>query len=109
MRFSHEVYGEGFYKFMVEVPRLSKSSDIIPVTVSERLVAKDDYKGRLVGIEGQFRSYNNYTEKGNKLILTVFVRELQFFDNDEEMKNPNRIYLNGFICKRPVYRTTPFG
>lgn len=110
MEFSHEVYGEGFYRFYIDVPRLSKCNDRIPVTISERLTAKDEsLLGKCIEIEGQFRSYNNYSGKGNKLILTVFVRELRFLESVAEIKNPNQIYLNGYICKNPVYRTTPFG
>lgn len=108
--FSHEVYGEGFYSFLLEVPRLSECYDRIPVTISERLINKQQLElGRHVEIEGQFRSYNNYHSEGNKLILTVFAREINFLDEDAVVKNPNQIFLNGFICKKPVYRTTPFG
>jgi len=110
LEFSHEVYGEGFYNFMLEVPRLSESSDIIPVTVSERLIAKDKPEmGDLVGIEGQFRSYNSYNNEGNKLVLTVFAREIEILRDETRVKNPNQIYLNGYVCKKPIYRTTPFG
>lgn len=110
MEFSHEVYGEGFYNFTLEVPRLSESSDIIPVTVSERLIARDKLEiGTFVEIEGQFRSYNSYNNEGNRLLLTVFAREINFLEDETRIKNPNQIYLNGFICKKPVYRTTPFG
>ena len=110
--FSHEVYGEGFYSFSLEVPRLSESNDIINVTVSERLISKDLLEiGKLIEVEGQFRSYNNYNNnsEGSKLILTVFAREINFLEDERKIKNPNQIYLNGFICKKPVYRTTPFG
>ncbi|MDD4189390.1 MAG: single-stranded DNA-binding protein [Eubacteriales bacterium] len=109
--FSHEVYGEGFYNFSVNVTRLSDSFDKIPVLISERLVEKERLKiGTIIELEGQFRSYNNYTgEDGSRLILIVFVRELRFLEDKSEIKNPNQIYLNGYICKKPVYRTTPFG
>jgi len=110
LEFSHEVYGEGFYCFFLEVPRLSNSYDKIPVTVSERLVDKEKLKvGTSIVVDGQFRSYNSYNKEGNKLILTVFAREVTFLDDDTIIKNPNQIFLNGFICKKPVYRTTPFG
>lgn len=108
--FSHEVYGEGFYSFDLEVPRLSENSDIIPVTISERLLVDFDFKiGAKVVVEGQFRSYNNYENAKNKLVLTVFVKEI--FEQNEENSNlnSNEIVLNGFICKKPIYRTTPFG
>lgn len=110
LEFSHEVYGEGFYYFILEVPRLSESYDTIPVTVSERLIARDKLAiGTIIEVEGQFRSYNSYNNEGNRLILTVFAREINILEDEKKIKNPNQIYLNGFICKRPVYRTTPFG
>jgi single-stranded DNA-binding protein len=106
--YSHEMYGEGFYSLMIEVPRLSDTVDYLPVTVSERLLSEADVTiGRDVIIEGQLRSYNKYTDGGNRLILTIFARDISF--SDEKTKNPNQIYLDGFVCKRPVYRTTPFG
>jgi single-stranded DNA-binding protein len=106
--FSHEMYGEGFYTVYLEVPRLSDISDMLPVTISERLVLglNIDIGSKLL-VEGQLRSYNKYQEGSNKLILTVFARNLKIAD--QEVKNPNQIYLDGFICKKPVYRTTPFG
>lgn len=108
-RFSHEVYGEGFYIFDMEVPRLSENSDIIPVTVSERIL-NDDFKiGSTVKIDGQFRSYNNYENEKNKLVLTVFVKDITLVGDEAASYNPNEIVLNGFICKKPIYRTTPFG
>ncbi len=110
MTLSHEVYGEGFYNFMLEVPRLSDISDYIPITISERLIKNVPIKvGNEIEILGQFRSYNNYSEMGNKLILTVFARDIKLLDENKKVKNPNYICLNGFICKKPVYRTTPFG
>ena len=109
-RFSHEVYGEGFYTFDLEVPRLSDNSDIIPVTVSERILTDKYQIGAKIKIDGQFRSYNNYENEKNKLVLTVFVKDIKLFEEGEDEKiNPNEIILNGFICKKPIYRTTPFG
>lgn len=106
--FSHEMYGEGFYTILLEVPRLSDTADNLPITVSERLLAGQNIDiGSAVLIEGQLRSYNKYQDGSNKLILTVFARSLK--TAEEEVKNPNQIYLDGFICKNPVYRTTPFG
>lgn len=110
IEFSHEVYGEGFYYFMLDVPRLSDSCDKIPVTISERLASKDKLEiGTIIEVEGQFRSYNSYNNEGNRLLLTVFARDITFLEDEKKIKNPNQIYLNGFICKRPIYRTTPFG
>ena len=108
--FSHEIFGEGFYMVDVEVARLSESSDVIPVMVSERLLdVNADYKGRNLCVAGQFRSYNRHEEKKNKLVLSVFARELEFMDTIEESAKTNQIYLDGYICKEPVYRKTPLG
>ena len=108
--FSHEIFGEGFYMVDVEVARLSESSDVIPVMVSERLLdVNADYKGRNLCVAGQFRSYNRHEEKKNKLVLSVFAREIEFMDTIEESAKTNQIYLDGYICKEPVYRKTPLG
>ena len=111
--FSHEVYGEGFYNFCVEAPRLSEASDILPVTISERLIDGMDLSpGTLVDIIGQVRSYNNYIQGANKnrLVITVFAREIKIpSEDDASGKNPNNVCLNGFICKKPIFRQTPFG
>ena len=104
--FSHEVYGEGFYEMSVMVKRLSGQGDILPVTISERLIADKDLKiGSTINAIGQFRSYNKLVDGKSRLMLTVFVRELL---DDLYFKNPNTIVLSGYICKPPVYRTTPF-
>ncbi len=108
-QFNHEVYGEGFYKFYIETNRLSNSADILPVTISERLIDNNIIQiGNYVEISGQIRSYNSFSETKNKLILTVFVRDIKVSDYLQN-KNPNQVTLNGYICKKPVYRTTPFG
>ncbi len=106
--FSHEMYGEGFYNVYLEVPRLSDISDALPITISERLMTGVNLEiGNKLVVVGQLRSYNKLMEGSNKLILTIFARDVK--QDDEENKNPNQIYLDGFICKRPIYRTTPFG
>ncbi len=108
--YSHEIFGEGFYMVDVEVERLSDSSDVIPVMVSERLLNVDeDYKGYRIAVTGQFRSYNRHEEKKNRLILSVFAREVEFINEIEESSKSNQIYLDGFICKEPIYRKTPLG
>ena len=108
LEFSHEMYGEGFYSFNIEVMRLSDSVDYLNITVSERLLNGFDLAmGREIIVEGQLRSYNKYLNGSNKLILTVFARNIE--PCIEKSKNPNEIYLDGYICKEPVYRTTPFG
>ena len=114
--FSHEIYGEKFYIFNLEVPRLSGNADIIPITISERLLETDGLEiGTKVIIEGQFRSYNSYQNERNKLVLTVFAKDVKFVENQEEEIQAskdfvsNEVTLNGYICKKPIYRQTPFG
>ncbi len=106
---SHRIYGENFYISTIKVPRLSGIYDYIKIMVSERLLLDCPLKvGDEVEVEGQFRSYNSFSDTGNKLILTVFAKDIRPADKAEG-KNPNSLYLNGYICKEPVYRTTPFG
>ncbi len=110
--FSHNLYGEGFYIFKVSVKRLSEKDDILPITISERLIDLSHLKvGTLVSLNGQIRSYNNYveTEKRNKLIITVFARDIDIIDTIDQFIDSNDVILDGYICKSPVYRTTPFG
>ncbi|MDD3173404.1 MAG: single-stranded DNA-binding protein [Herbinix sp.] len=108
--FSHDVFGEGFYVLEVVVSRLSNSYDMIPVMVSERLIdVKQDYKGKFVEVLGQFRSYNRHEESKNKLVLSVFAREVKMVDELSEGAKPNHIFLDGFVCKPPIYRKTPLG
>ena len=115
-RISHEIYGEKFYIFDLSVPRLSGNADIIPITISERLLIEDNLSvGKNVIIEGQFRSYNSYENERSRLVLTVFAKEIKFAENQEEDFKPskentsNEVILDGFICKKPIYRKTPFG
>lgn len=109
-QFSHEVFGEGFYMVEIAVNRLSNYADYIPLMVSERLVdTSQDYTGELVRIVGQFRSYNRHDEKKNRLVLSVFVREWEFCDELEDGEKTNQIFLDGYVCKEPVYRKTPLG
>jgi len=115
-RISHEIYGEKFYIFDLSVPRLSGNADLIPITISERLLLEEDLSvGKNIIIEGQFRSYNSYENEKNKLVLTVFAKEIKFAENQEEDFKPtkentsNEVILDGFICKKPIYRKTPFG
>ena len=108
--FSHEIVGEGFYMVDIRVARLSESMDTIPVMVSERLIdVTEDYKGYMVVISGQFRSYNRHEERKNKLVLSVFAREIEFVDEISDSVKTNQIFLDGYICKEPVYRKTPLG
>jgi len=118
-RFSHEIYGERFYIYDLEVPRLSDTSDFIPITISERIIDEEKMQiGNKIIVKGQFRSYNSYENERNKLILTVFVKDIIFEDEievkmqeDEMLKAnvSNEVILTGYICKKPIYRQTPFG
>ena len=108
--YSHEIFGEAFYMVNIRVERLSDSEDLIPVMVSERLLdVTKDYKGLKIEVVGQFRSYNRHEEKKNKLVLSVFAREIDFVDEMPENSKTNQIFLDGFICKPPIYRRTPLG
>ena len=113
--FSHEIYGEKFYIFDLEVPRLSKAVDVIPITVSERLITNIDIEvGKELAIEGQFRSYNSYENEKNRLILTVFAKDIsevveeETSEEEEKKKVSNEVTLIGYVCKKPIYRQTPF-
>lgn len=116
--FSHEIYGERFYVFNLSIPRLSGNNDIIPITVSERLIKEDTLQeGRKLLVKGQFRSYNSYENERNRLILTVFAKDIIEVEEKEEEENEivkkdiitNEVVLVGYICKKPIYRQTPFG
>ena len=108
--FSHEVYGEGFYMVDVAVNRLSNFADYIPVMVSERLLdVSKDWKGQYISVVGQFRSYSRHEEKKNRLVLSVFARELSLVQEVDEDVKSNQIFLDGYICKEPIYRKTPLG
>ena len=108
--FSHEVYGEGFYMVEVAVIRLSYYADYIPVMVSERLIdVTENYEGQYISVVGQFRSYNRHEEKKNRLVLSVFAREIEFTGEPGEDVKSNQIFLDGYICKEPIYRKTPLG
>ena len=108
--FSHEVFGEGFYMVDVLVKRLSNSDDRIPLMISERLIdVNQNYIGEYIMASGQFRSYNQHDEKKNRLVLSVFVREVSFVEEEVDGAKTNSILLDGYICKRPIYRKTPLG
>lgn len=111
--YNHEIYGEGFYMLDLRVERLSNSYDIIPVMISERLMdVTQDYRGRYMEVQGQFRSYNRHDERKNKLVLSVFAREVGFIELEEDVPESNQtnsVYLDGYICKEPIYRRTPLG
>ena len=123
--FSHEIYGEKFYRFSLSIARLSGNADIIPITISERLITDETLtEGKKLLIKGQFRSYNSFENERNKLILTVFAKDVQELPENEEQEvevegedgeiakkeeMTNKVVLIGFVCKKPIYRQTPFG
>ena len=119
-KFSHEIYGERFYIFNLEIPRLSGVADIIPITISERLINEDTLaEGQKLLVKGQFRSYNSYESEKNRLILTVFAKDIKVISEEEQSEEENEmtkkdvvtneVVLIGYICKKPIYRQTPFG
>ena len=109
-QYSHAEYGEGFYMVEVAVSRLSNFSDYIPLMISERLIdTSQSYIGQKVYVTGQFRSYNRHEELKNRLVLSVFVREIEFIEEETEEMKSNQILLDGYICKDPIYRKTPLG
>ncbi len=116
-RYSHEIYGEKFYVFDLSIPRLSGNADIIPITVSERIVNDNMLAiGKKLLVKGQFRSYNSYENERNRLILTVFAKDIVELEENEEENElakkdqvTNEVVLIGYICKKPIYRQTPFG
>lgn len=109
LEFSHEVYGEGFYVFKMKIPRLSNYDDVLPITISERLIVNLNFhEDKIFKVEGQLRSYNKVIDGSNRLILTIFARDI-VEEKLENVTNPNQIFLDGYICKKPIYRTTPFG
>ena len=108
MDFSHEIFGEKFFNTKIKINRLSESYDILPLTISERLLQEVDIKANnLVNVIGQLRSYNKNIDNKNRLVLTVFAREIK--NTEENNKDPNSIFLDGYICNNPIYRKTPLG
>src|SRR5699024_10252830 len=108
---NHEVFGEKFYTVELETARLSGTKDIITVRISDRLInISENYMGMVFKVSGQFRSYNKHEEDKNRLALSVFAKEVTvILNNDEEDLSTNEICMDGYICKKPVYRETPLG
>lgn len=113
--YSHEVFGEGYYVFMLNCERQSKNKDILPVMISDRLVDVKKIKaGQVVSVKGQIRSFNKHLDNmKSKLILSVFAKEFEIVLEDipdspfEEYIN--KVELEGYICRQPTYRCTPKG
>ena len=106
--FGHEVFGERFFYATLSVPRLSGAEDLLPITISERLMDASSplTLGAMLAMEGQLRSYNKVVEGAGRLLITGFAQKLVPLD---EAVNPNQVQLVGALCKPPSYRTTPFG
>ena len=111
LELSHEIYGEKFYRFYIEIDRLSGQKDRIPVIISERLIDVDDFNiGKIIFIEGQYRSYNKMDESNkSRLILSVFVKDIKQLEVSENVKTVNELTVTGVVCKQPIYRKTPLG
>lgn len=102
---SHQVEGENFYEFRVDIERLSGIKDTIPVTISERTLANSSVEvGKFVKVCGEYRSYNKLTGEKSKLVLHLFAKEIEIGGEGYL----NEVRLTGFICKTPIYRKTPF-
>ena len=111
--FSHESYGEKFYRIIVSVPRKSGYEDEIPVLVSDHLCKPNLLReGQCLSIKGQFRSFDKHDEDKNRLILSVFALVIDLLGEikllGEDISYKNKIELTGFICKEPTYRATPY-
>ena len=108
LEFSHEIFGEKFYTTKIKINRLSDSYDMLPITVSERLLEEVNLEeDKLVKVTGQLRSYNKNIDNKNRLVLTIFARNMEV--EEEDNKDPNNIFLDGYVCKEPVYRKSPLG
>ena len=113
--YSHEVFDEGYYIFMIKCLRTSGNEDALPVMISDRLTDIREIKvGQAVAVLGQIRSFNKHTDNmKSKLILTVFAREFEVLTQDSEElpfeDNTNMVTLDAYICKPPIYRCTPKG
>ena len=101
---SHENHGTQFYRFFLEVSRLSGTPDVLPVLLPEALLDRIDSQGSL-RIRGQLRSFNNRSGVGNKLVLTVYATDIQPGTGE----SCNQILLTGSLCKPPIFRRTPLG
>ncbi len=108
LRFSHKTYGEIFYTFVLGIERRSGYIDEINIMVSERLIFDNPPReGDFVEIKGQIRTYNETVDEKNKLNVVVFAKEI--YQSENFGYNENYIYLEGFLCKEPLKRTSPLG
>lgn len=107
--YDHKNRKEKFYRLFVSVKRSSGTEDIVPVLASERLLGEEEIRGKRIWVSGEIRTYNLHEGEQSKLIVNVFAKEMELFDETEECNDINNIYLEGYLCKAPVYRKTPLG
>lgn len=104
--FSHENHGKRFYRFTLEVPRLSGTVDLLPVVAEEQLVlGLDPCGGEMIRICGQIRSHNQRTDGARRLLIFIFASELTVEDGDAI----NEVIVEGPLCREPTFRRTPLG
>lgn len=105
-QFSHENHEKRFYRFLLEVERLSGAVDLLPILVPEHVLgAMDVSGGTMLSVQGQIRSFNSRAETGRRLVISVYAENLETCDGEPE----NQVSLTGTVCKEPVYRRTPLG
>lgn len=110
LQYSHSIKGEAFFKTNMEVTRSSGTKDIVPLILSEQLLDfKEDFTGKSIAVEGQFGSYNKWVEGKRKLLLFMNVRKMEVLEHLPEKAMENHLFLDGYICRPPIYRTTPMG
>lgn len=107
----HEGRGERLYMAYILTRRTSGVTDRIPLMIPGELIGPGDCTGRMASVEGQFRSYNRHGDGKSRLILSVFVKELRLLETGwpVDCACNNQVFLDGFICKAPIYRKTPKG
>lgn len=105
-KLSHSNHGKSFYRFTLEVPRLSGTVDLLPVVAEESLVqAIDPTAGDMLTVVGQVRSYNQRSEDGRHLLIFVFASNIIVEDGEPI----NDVHLEGLLCREPTFRRTPLG
>lgn len=109
--YSHTVYGEQFYELKMAVKRFSGIEDEVLVLVSERMVdvSQPLDAEQYIWVEGGYRSHNSHESTRSRLILTLFAQKFEIASEIPEGGKNNRIALDGYVCKEPIYRKTPLG
>ena len=104
--FSHENHGRKFYRFTLEVPRLSGAIDLLPVVAQAHIVERiDPTAGSMLTVTGQIRSHNMRADGARRLLIFVFASDIVAEDGEPL----NEVYLQGPLCREPTYRKTPLG